>query len=205
MIKILSILCLIVGSVSANYKPQEGDVIFQPLHKVDLVVAIEGCTNSNFSHCGVVIKQDNEFAVIESLGFVKITPLNKFLAQSRDGVYEIYRLKNEYQTPEISTKYRNALLSFINFPYDTRYRMDDEFIYCSELPYKAFYLATGEKMGQLQKLGDMNWKPYAETIQKYEGGPVPLEREMITPVNLSKATQLSHVFSSNLTTLNRAR
>ncbi|MBF0197625.1 MAG: hypothetical protein HQL32_07935 [Planctomycetes bacterium] len=167
---------------------------------MDLVIAIEGCTNSNYSHCGVVIKENGEYVVIESLGMVKITPLRDFLAQSRDEYYDVFRLKKKYQTQEILTKYRDNLKSYLFSPYDSRYRMDDLYIYCSELPYKAFLKTTGEKMGKLQSLGTMNWKPYEETIKKYENGPVPHERLMISPINLSKASQLIKVYSSSNTT-----
>ena len=36
----------------ATYSPREGDVVFQSLPRGDLVDAIEGITNSPFSHCG---------------------------------------------------------------------------------------------------------------------------------------------------------
>lgn len=68
-------------------------------------------------------------------------------------------------------------------------------IYCSELPYRAFKEVTGQKLGGLTKLRDMNWKPYEKTITKYEEGPVPFERLMITPRSLSEALQLDHVES----------
>jgi hypothetical protein len=76
--------------------------------------------------------------------------------------------------------------------------MDDKFIYCSELVYKAYRDATGKPLGKLAKLGDLNWRPYVATIRKYEGGDPPLDREMITPIDLSKAPQLQKVFDNGM-------
>lgn len=54
--------------------------------------------------------------------------------------------------------------------------MDDEKIYYSELIYKAFVEATGSKLGHLQALGELNWRPYAEVIRKVEGARLLVER-----------------------------
>ena len=44
---------------SQSYSPMEGDLVFQALSwEVVLVVAIEGVTESNYSHCGVLHKRD---------------------------------------------------------------------------------------------------------------------------------------------------
>ena len=55
--------------------------------------------------------------------------------------------------------------------------------------------ASGIRLGKTQKLGDLKWTGYKATIEKYEGGAVPLDREMITPKALSQANQLEQVFS----------
>ena len=58
----LGILTIVISFLSlelfGDYQPREGDIIFQSLPKMDLVLAIEGCTESKFSHCGVVIKDN---------------------------------------------------------------------------------------------------------------------------------------------------
>lgn len=57
------------------------------------------------------------------------------------------------------------------------------------------FKASGIKLGQTQKLGELRWQPYKQTIEKYEEGPVPLARDMITPKALSEAAQLSKSYS----------
>jgi hypothetical protein len=87
---------------------------------------------------------------------------------------------------------------YLGRPYDIRYRMDDEKIYCSELVYKAFRDATaGQQLGTLVKFGDMNWGPYETLIRQIEGD-VPVDREMITPRDLAKARQLQPIFAHKI-------
>ena len=80
-------------------------------------------------------------------------------------------------------------------PYDIRYRMDDEKIYCSELIFKGYRDATGEQLGKLVKFGDLKWGRHVPIIIKIEGS-IPVNRIMITPRHLSEAKQLGKVFSS---------
>ena len=72
--------------------------------------------------------------------------------------------------------------------------MDDELIYCSELVYKAFKDATDQGLGRLQKLGELNWKPYKKVIAKYARmDEVPVERIMITPRAVAESEMLEQV------------
>jgi len=183
---------------SKQYHPQVGDVLFQALPKgVDLVEAIEGVTGSNYSHCGVVVKDESgNWQVFESIKLVGPVSLESWTNRGRGRKFAAYRLKDENAT-EIP-KLLAALPKYAMRPYDVRYRMDDDFIYCSELIYKAYRDATGKPLGKLIRLGDMNWRPYVATIRKYEGGPPPLDRKMITPIDLSKAPQLEKVFDNGM-------
>ena len=47
------------------------------------------------------------------------------------------------------------------------------------------------------KLGDLKWRPYQQIIERLEGGPAPVEREMITPRDLAAAEQLERVAGSD--------
>jgi hypothetical protein len=177
---------------SASYSPEIGDVLFQPLPRMDLVRVIEGVTRSPYSHCGVVLKEKGAWHVIEALGSVRLTPLESWLRQGRYGKFDVYRLKREYK--DSIPLFIEKLREYLGLPYDIQYMMSDEAIYCSELVYKGFQDATGEELGVLVKLGDLDWEPYVETIEKYAGGPAPLERIMITPKHLSEASQLEKVY-----------
>jgi hypothetical protein len=176
-----------------GYSPQVGDILFQSVPRNDLVDAIEGITQSPYSHCGVVNRIGGEWYVIEAIGPVKQTPLAAFIGRSRNRVLDAYRLKAEY-TGGIHG-FIQQLRTYLGKPYDLRYRLDDEQIYCSELVYKAFTEQYGEPLGELKELGNMNWQPYERTIIKYEGGPVPLTRKMITPEAIAASTRLALIYS----------
>lgn len=179
-----------------RYSPKEGDLVFQSLPKMDLVVAIEGVTESPYSHVGIVIKKDNYWYVREAIGAVIDTPLYLWIIRGRFGGMDVFRLKEEYKQniPQLIVETNK----YLGLPYDVQYEMDDKKIYCSELIHKAYRDATNQKMGKLFALGKMNWKPYQKTIEYYEKGVIPLERKMITPKHLSESEYLKKVLSVNM-------
>lgn len=187
---LLLISCTSCGTAS-SYTPQHGDIVFQSLPHMPIIDAIEGCTHSPYSHCGIVVKRDNGWQVLEAIGPVKYTRLEIWISQGRNHAFAVSRLKPAYQ-PKISAMI-SAAEKFIGLPYDSQYEMDDRKIYCSELIYKGFKGATGQSLGKIVKLGDLNWQPYAEVIRAIAGDPPPLDREMITPRDLAKAEQLVEV------------
>jgi Permuted papain-like amidase enzyme, YaeF/YiiX, C92 family len=180
------------AAVAQNYTWQEGDLLFQSLNRVPLVDAIEGSTRSPWSHCGILHRTPGGWVVIEAIGPVRQTKLVDWVNQARDQSFAAYRLNATLQ-PRIPAIIAEAK-KFYGRPYDIRYDLDDTKIYCSELLYKACLNATGEKLGQLQKLGELNWRPYENLIKAIENGPVPVERVMITPRSLSEASQLTKVY-----------
>ena len=184
------------SETASAYQPQVGDVLFQSSRPTDLVQMIEGVSQSPYSHCAIVGKEDGRWVVYEALGTVSITPLDTFLARGRGGGFAAYRLREPFRKdiPEIMSHTR----AFLGRPYDFRYRLDDEHIYCSELIYKAFLETTGKPLGRLDALGDLNWRPYEAQIEALEKGPVPLDREMITPRGLAEAEQLERVYAYHL-------
>ncbi len=178
----------------ACYTLQEGDVLFQSLPHNDLADAIEGTTHSPYSHCGVALKNDkNQWVVIEAIFNVHETPLFLWEFRGRGGAFDAYRLEAKYHT--VIPQYKASLLTFLGRPYDYNYDMADKSgAYCSSLCYLAFQKATGEQMGKLEKLHDLDWKPYEQFIRNDQNGGLPLDRVMITPASLSRAPQLHEVY-----------
>ncbi|MBX2850322.1 MAG: hypothetical protein KTR15_01085 [Phycisphaeraceae bacterium] len=180
-------------TASADYTPQIGDVIFQSSEHTPLVDMIEGVSRSHYSHCGIVDQRDGQWVVYEAGRQVKATLLDAFIDRGRGDGFAAYRFKDEYQDdiPRIIEHTR----AYLGSPYDFRYRLDEEHIYCSELIYKAFEQTTGETMGELTRLGDTDWQPYEQLILELENGPVPLDRVIITPIGLALADQLEVVYA----------
>ncbi|MEM6506627.1 MAG: YiiX/YebB-like N1pC/P60 family cysteine hydrolase [Planctomycetota bacterium] len=176
-----------------EYTPQVGDVIFQSSPESPLINMIEGASNSHYSHCGIVDRRNGRWVVYEAAKQVAATPLETFTNRGRGGGFAVYRFKQPYQAqiPEVIENTR----AYLSRPYDFRYRLDEEHIYCSELIYKAFEQATGEPLGELVRLGDLDWQPFEGLINELEQGPPPLDRLIITPIDLALAVQFEVVYA----------
>ena len=177
------------------YDPQEGDLAFQSLPHNPLIDAIEGCSGSPFSHCGIVARSDGGWVVLEAIGPVKETPLFRWIAQGRGGEVAVYRLKEERERiPAMIAEARKMA----GRPYDIHYSLGDGAIYCSELIWKAWKRAGGTPLGQLVPLGKLAWKPHEAVIREIEAGGLPLQREMITPVAVTRDPRLAEVMRRGL-------
>ncbi|MCL2103828.1 MAG: hypothetical protein FWH21_02020 [Kiritimatiellaeota bacterium] len=170
---------------------REGDLIFQSLPRTsELVDAIEGATQSAWSHCGVIMREDNQWVVYEAIGNVHHTLLPDWIRRGRGERFEVYRLKPgiAFDTENL----RAQLKSFWGKPYDFHYAPDDSAIYCSELVYKAYDRAADIQIGTWQTLGSLDWKRFENFILTIEP-EVPLERLMITPVALTRSERVERV------------
>lgn len=184
-----------------SYTPEEGDILFQSLPHSRLVNAIEGVTESPYSHCGIVAKLHDQWVVYEAYRKVEVTPLKEFIFRGRHQGFAVYRFNADHRKHISGTI--DKVQKYLGRPYDVRYRMDDEQIYCSELIFKAYRESSGEQLGTLVRMGDLNWRPFQETIKHFEQGPVPLDREMITPKDLAAAGQLDLAFSYGIAVKDR--
>ena len=171
-------------------------MVFQSLGRSPLIDMIEGCTKSGYSHCGIVLQKDGRWLVVEAIGPVREIPLEQWIHNGTKDGFAAYRLKAPY-APKADA-FVKAAHTFLGKPYDIRYRMDDEKIYCSELVFKAFRQAAGEDLGRLMKLKELDWKPYEPLIKQLENGDVPLEREIITPAAVARAKQLERVYTRDI-------
>ncbi|MGH8047297.1 MAG: YiiX/YebB-like N1pC/P60 family cysteine hydrolase [Chthoniobacterales bacterium] len=194
-LRLCLLAALLCGCRPEKYEPRDGDIIFQSFPHNALTDAIEGITSSGWSHCGIVHRDGSRWLVLEAVGPVKETPLDEWIARGRDGHFAAFRLAEKYQ-PRVPA-FLAAAARDIGRPYDIHYRFGDRAIYCSELVYESFKSATGEELGNVQSLGELNWKPHEAFIRQIENGDVPLMRRMITPVALTRATQLEPVFSND--------
>ncbi len=184
------------GDVRQGYEPRVGDLIFQSLPHGPLTDAIEGATKSPFSHVGIVTRVDDRWMVLEAVGPVVRTGLDEYLRRGRGGGFAVYRFASRYDDKLDAVIAAGA--KQLGKPYDFHYDFDDANLYCSELIYKAFQSVTGEELGTVRKLGDLDWRPYEQLIRTIELGGLPLERRMITPRDLSEAKQLKEVLRKGI-------
>lgn len=190
---LIAVLRSKIINYTKNVDVQNGDFIFQHLPG-PLLEMIADMTNSRYSHCGIIVKKPEGFYVLEAIGPVKETPLNEWISHGVGRHFTIVRLKPEYRKniPEII---REGYV-FLGRPYDIQYQWGDKNIYCSELIYKAVLSATGMRLAEFVRLGDMEWQPYEKAIRQITGGELPLERKMITPEALVRSDKVDVVFTS---------
>jgi hypothetical protein len=95
---LLFLICLLLTSAASpaaisDYTPQQGDIVFQSLPHMPVVDAIEGSTHSPYSHCGIVVREGGIWHVLEAIGSVKLTRLERWIMQGRDEAFAVSRLK----------------------------------------------------------------------------------------------------------------
>lgn len=118
-IVLFSALMLLGCAPHASYEPQEGDVVFQSLPMGDLVEAIEGVSNSPYSHVGLVIRKRKDWYVREAIGPVIDTPLDEWVSRGRNRqAFDAYRLRRELRQ-HIPSLIR-ATEPFLGRPYDVK-------------------------------------------------------------------------------------
>lgn len=171
---------------------QEGDILFQSLPHSELADAIEGITHSELSHCGILLKRDGKWLVAEASAPCRYTELNEWIMHGRGFRVASYRLKGGLPGGVGALKAQIAL--FIGKGYDITFEEDDRAIYCSELIDKAYARAYSVHLAEWEALGELDWKPHEDFIRKLERTRLPLDRRMITPVQLSRSSMLEKVY-----------
>jgi len=187
---------------------QEGDLLFQDLDCGPICDAIEKVTigyhGANFSHVGIIAKDDDNLIVIEaSSNGVQATQLQNFLNRSFDANHQpkvaVGRLKHpfRYLIP-FALKEAAALKGK---PYDKEFVINNDAYYCSELIYEIFLRANDNN--PVFTLQPMTFKnPNTETTlpawQEYfskSGIPIPEGRPGINPGSISRSPALTIIYA----------
>jgi uncharacterized protein YycO len=175
---------------------KNGDLIFQTSLSGQSK-AIQVATHSQYSHCGIIYKDGNDFFVFEAVQPVKRTPLDKWIARGENGKFVIKRLKNAAQilTPTTLQKMKQIGDKFTSKNYDLTFEWSDNKIYCSELIWKVYQRATGLEVGKLQKLSDFDLTNEAvkkKMTERY-GNKIPMNEIVISPASIFESELLTTV------------
>lgn len=160
---------------------EDGDVIFQQIEG-SLGDLISDVTESPMNHCGLVMLEGEDVFVLEASDRVTKTPLEEWIRRGRGSRFAVLKPVNLSGSQKVRVV--EAAGEFLGRPYDFKYRLDDEYIYCSELVFKAYLKGAGVKISETRKLEEMNIKGHEDSIKKLVEGPIPLKREIITPVRI---------------------
>ena len=163
---------------------KNGDLIFQTSLSQQSK-AIQEATNSKYSHCGLVLKEGNQYFVFEAVQPIKKTPLDEWISRGEKGKFVIKRLKNSEQvlTGENLQKMIKVGQEFIGKDYDLTFEWSDDKLYCSELIWKIYKRATGIEIGKLQKLKDfdLSKEVVRKKMKERYGDKIPFDEVVISP------------------------
>lgn len=172
---------------------RDGDIIFQTSQSAQCK-AVQIATKSDYSHCGIIYKHNNEYYVYEAVQPVTATPLNDWIKRGKKNHYVVKRLKNADQvlTPEVLQRMKQVGEGFYNKNYDLTFEWDDSKIYCSELVWKIYKRAANIEVGKLEKLGDFDLShPIVQAkVRERYGNNIPLDEIVISPQSIFESDLL---------------
>jgi Permuted papain-like amidase enzyme, YaeF/YiiX, C92 family len=180
----------------AGYAPAAGHLLFQALPPGPLTALIEDATGAPYSHCGIVVWHEERWQVLEAIGTVHRTPLADWVARGRGQAFQAVAIAEADATRLGS--FIAAAEAYLDLPYDGRYRLEKDAIYCSELIHHAWLDAGNQPLAPLVRLDQLAWQPHEALIRRIEGGPPPLARELITPVALARSERVRAVHATGI-------
>lgn len=140
-------------------KVQEGDIILRKGNG-PLSFHIMNATKEEYSHCGIIVKEEGEWRVIHSMGGgvskndddgLQMIDLEQFVRFAADSM--LYICRATFQD-SIGTKIKDGAYQFLeeDAPFDHSFSLytRDE-IYCSELLFYVLRDATGENQMKIRK------------------------------------------------------
>jgi hypothetical protein len=175
----------------------DGDIIFQTSQSPQSE-AIQLATHSKYSHCGIIMWQNEKCFVAEAGAKVILTPFETFVKRGKGGHYVVKRLI-DWENVIGRSGFKKAMTlyskSFAGKQYDFYFGWSDDKIYCSELVWKIYKEAFNVEPGKLQRLRDFdlsNEKVKQKMRERYKTH-VPLDEKVISPAAIFDAANLRTV------------
>lgn len=176
----------------------EGDMLFQ-ISTSGQGKAIQLATNSPYSHCGILFRENNEWMVFEGVQPVKKTKLSDWINRGEGHHYVSKRHKDAASllTKAVKEKMKVEAKKLVGKNYDLTFEWNDDRIYCSELVYKIYQRGAGIEVGKLQKLREFDLSNpivKAKLVERY-GTKIPLDEPVISPGAIFLDTNLVEILS----------
>lgn len=176
----------------------DGDILFQ-ISTSGQGKAIQLATNSPYSHCGILFRENNEWMVFEGVQPVKKTKLSEWINRGDGQHYVSKRHKNAAYllTKEVKEKMKEEAKKLLGKNYDLTFEWNDDRIYCSELVYKIYQRGAGLSVGTLQKLKDFNLNSpvVGAKLKERYGKNIPLNETVISPGAIFADSSLVEILS----------
>lgn len=138
----LVLLAAVVATLASFKNPdvkqlREGDIVFQ-MSKSRQSKYIQLATASPWSHCGIVVMRGGKAYVLEASATVRLTPIDKWIAQGRFGRFTSRRV--------LSRPLKVRCEGYLGLPYDTAFKFGNGKWYCSELVYDIYLRQFGVQL-----------------------------------------------------------
>lgn len=188
------------GSITGdNILLQEGDIIFQ-MSESEQSKAIQLATNSPYSHCGIIFKQDTSYYVYEAIQPVTKTPLKEWIKRGKNNHYVVKRLINadNVLTDEALLRMRETGKAMSSKDYDLYFEWNNDKIYCSELVWKIYNEGIGLEIGKTQQLKDFSLSNsiVQQKLKERFGENIPLNEKVISPAAIFNSSLLYTVYEN---------
>ena len=217
VVRILTIATLLLSAACSNESEQkvtrqsheasdiqrvdslmDGDILFQ-ISTSGQGKAIQLATNSPYSHCGILFRENNEWMVFEGVQPVKKTKLSEWIHRG-DGQHYVSKRHMDAAsllTKEVKEKMKEEAKKLLGKNYDLTFEWNDDRIYCSELVYKIYQRGAGLSVGTLQKLKDFNLNSpvVGAKLKERYGKNIPLNETVISPGAIFADSNLVEILS----------
>jgi hypothetical protein len=164
-------------------KLKEGDIIFISIPSF-LYRAIEKGTNSQTSHVGILLKENDKWMVAESkVPVSRLTPLEDFINRSNNSWFAIRRLNGDLSQEQIKALKKACQVRY-GVLYDFSFNFHSTKLFCSKFVYEVFKEACDIDVGVLESFKTLiNKNPKALTgfWKLWFLGFIPYGKLTVTP------------------------
>ncbi|HLE11387.1 MAG: hypothetical protein A2504_17210 [Bdellovibrionales bacterium RIFOXYD12_FULL_39_22] len=198
------LLSLLLGPLSFAVCPlKNGDLIFIKSQSSQAKL-LRLVTNSEWTHVGIVYKNDGRWQAIEAISPVKWSSLHSFIARSTMLSFEVRRPNFTFNAEAVKEYAEQKL----GEDYDLIFAWDDDRWYCSELVYKTYLAATQQALGTLERIEELavnDPSVLKEIKRRYAEYGLPFaediwrKSEVITPINMMNSKKLIKISNERKT------
>ena len=177
---------------------RDGDIIFQSSQS-EQCEAVRIATNSKYSHCGIIFKENGQTYVYEAIQPVKKTLLSNWIQHGLNSSYVVVRLKDTTLLNQQNlAKMKEYGKKEFNKDYDIYFEWSDDKIYCSEYVWKIYKYGANIELCKLEKLKSFNLEnPKVKAILKQRyGNTIPLNEDVVAPSQLADSDKVTVIFNN---------
>ena len=162
-------------------KLQAGDIVFQ-LTNTRQAPLVEVATMSQKTHCGIVVEKKGKLYVLEAISTVQLTPLDKWVARSKDGKWWMKR----YQDKPFNAKYNE----YLGVGYDNAFKFGNKKWYCSELVYDIYKRQLGVELCKPKPVSDYHITGLKKVQAEMQRRGIQPDQLVVAPVDIYKSKLL---------------